>query len=31
MHCFHLSAFIESTKLITLKLAVKMMRLYSDH
>ena len=30
-HCFHLSAFGGSTKLITLRLAIKMMRLYSDH
>jgi len=31
MHSFHLSAFGESTKLITLRLAIKLMKLYSVH
>jgi len=30
-HSFHLSAFAESTKLITVRLAIKMMRLYNDN
>jgi len=30
-HCFHLLAFGESTKLITLRLTIKMIRLYSNH
>jgi len=30
-NCFHLSTFGEKNKLITLILAIKMLRLYSDH
>jgi len=30
-HSFHLAAFGESTKLIILRLAIEMMRLYSNH
>jgi len=29
-HCFNLSGFGENTKLISLRLAIKMMRLHSD-